>query len=167
MKHLFLVGGTMGIGKTTVCQELKKLLPNAVFLDGDWCWDADPFQVTDETKAMVQNNITYLLNSFLHCTAYENVIFCWVMHQQKIIDDLLADIDTAVCEVHAISLLCTPETLSERIGGDVSAGIRNPDVLARSLPRLPLYEALQTDKIYTDGMTPKEIAELFAEKYTK
>ena len=73
MKNLYIVGGTMGVGKTSVCQQLKKILPNSVFLDGDWCWDADPFQVTDETKAMVTDNIRYLLNNFLHCTAYENV----------------------------------------------------------------------------------------------
>ena len=59
MKTLYMVGGTMGIGKTTVCQQLKQDLPNSVFLDGDWCWDASPFQVTDETKAMVTNNICF------------------------------------------------------------------------------------------------------------
>ena len=42
----------MGVGKTTVCQKLKRLLQNSVFLDGDWCWDMDPFVVTEETKAM-------------------------------------------------------------------------------------------------------------------
>ena len=72
MKTLYMIGGTMGIGKTTVCQQLKQDLPNSVFLDGDWCWDASPFQVTDETKAMVTNNICYLLNNFLKCSAYEN-----------------------------------------------------------------------------------------------
>ncbi|WP_245249283.1 AAA family ATPase [Vagococcus allomyrinae] len=35
MKKLILIGGTMGIGKTTISQELKHLLPNSVFLDGD------------------------------------------------------------------------------------------------------------------------------------
>lgn len=71
MKRLYLIGGTMGVGKTTVCQQLKKELPNSVFLDGDWCWDADPFQVTEETKTMVLQNICYLLNSFIHCTVYD------------------------------------------------------------------------------------------------
>ena len=50
MKRLYLIGGTMGVGKTTVCQILKKQLPGSVFLDGDWCWDSSPFQVTQETK---------------------------------------------------------------------------------------------------------------------
>ncbi len=50
----------MGAGKTTVCNILKKKLKNSVFLDGDWCWDMEPFQVTEETKAMVMDNITYV-----------------------------------------------------------------------------------------------------------
>ena len=52
MKTLYMIGGTMGVGKTTVCQQLKQDLPNSVFLDGDWCWDASPFQVTEETKGI-------------------------------------------------------------------------------------------------------------------
>ena len=71
MKTLYLIGGTMGVGKTTVSQILKKRLPNAVYLDGDWCWDASPFQVTEETKAMVLDNICHLLSNFLRCSAYE------------------------------------------------------------------------------------------------
>ena len=54
MKTLYLTGGTMGIGKTAVSQQLKKALRNSVFLDGDWCWDAAPLQVTEEAKAMVR-----------------------------------------------------------------------------------------------------------------
>lgn len=57
MKTLYMIGGTMGVGKTAVCQQLKQDLQNSVFLDGDWCWDASPFQVTDETKAIVIDNI--------------------------------------------------------------------------------------------------------------
>ena len=54
-KRLFLIGGTMGVGKTSVCRQLNRDLENSVFLDGDWCWNADPFVVTDETKAMVMD----------------------------------------------------------------------------------------------------------------
>ncbi len=43
MKTLYLVGGTMGVGKTTTCKALQRLLPNSVFLDGDWCWNMRPF----------------------------------------------------------------------------------------------------------------------------
>ena len=35
MKNLFLIGGTMGVGKTTISNELKKKLDNCVYLDAD------------------------------------------------------------------------------------------------------------------------------------
>ena len=88
MKRLFLIGGTMGVGKTTVGQILKKRLPDCVFLDGDWCWEMDPFQVNDETKQMVMENICFLLKNFIRCSAYKNIVFCWVMHEQTIIDEI-------------------------------------------------------------------------------
>lgn len=63
----------------------KNDLNNSVFLDGDWCLDASPFQVTEETKAMVIRNICYMLNSFLHCSAYENVN----RTVQEIVDEIM------------------------------------------------------------------------------
>ena len=119
----------MGVGKTAVSQQLKSDLPNSVFLDGDWCWDANPFQVTNETKAMVTDNICYLLNNFLHCSAYENVIFCWVMHQQSIIDSILEKLDTQNCEVKCISLIADEASLQKRLTTDVERGIRAEDVI--------------------------------------
>ena len=115
MKNLYLIGGTMGVGKTTVCQRLKSKLNNSVFLDGDWCWDAHPFQVTEETKQMVMQNICFLLDQFIHCSAYDNIIFCWVMHEQTIIDNIIKNIDSAKCDIRLISLICSPETLRTRL----------------------------------------------------
>lgn len=63
-KTLYLVGGTMGVGKSAVCRELNRMLPASVMPDGDWCWCADPSQVTPETKRMVLDNICQLLGNF-------------------------------------------------------------------------------------------------------
>lgn len=141
----------MGVGKTSVCQSLKKALPKSVFLDGDWCWDADPFQVTEETKAMVLDNISYLLNNFLRCSAYENVILGWVMHEQAIIDSITVKLDTESCQVWCISLMADESSLRSRLEKDVEEGIRSADVIERSLARIPLYQALDTIKIDTSG----------------
>ena len=159
MKKLYLIGGTMGVGKTTVCQILKEKLPGSVFLDGDWCWDMDPFAVTEETKRMVMDNITYLLNQFLRCSVYENIIFCWVMSEQGIFDELISRVHTCGVEVKVISLVCSAEALKDRLLKDVDAGIRKADIVARSTARLPLYSALDTIKLDVSCMTPEEAAE--------
>lgn len=159
MKTLYLIGGTMGVGKTIVCQKLKNNFPNSVFLDGDWCWDADPFQVTDETKAMVLDNICHLLNNFLHCSAYENIIFGWVMHEQAIIDNILAKLDTDDCNVMCISLMVNEENLRERLSADIAKGIRTADIIDRSIARIPMYQKLSTIKIDTNGKSVSMIAD--------
>ena len=154
----------MGVGKAAVCQLLKKQLNHCVFLDGDWCWDMHPFEVNEETKQMVLANIKFLLNSFIQCSVYENIIFCWVMHEQSITDELLSAIETANCEVKVISLICREESLRERLQKDVDQGIREPEIIQRSILRLDGYKTLNTIKLdvsdISASMAAKQIASL-------
>lgn len=162
MKTLYLIGGPMGVGKTTVCRLLKKELDRAVFLDGDWCWDADPFVVNDETKAMVLDNICHVLNNFLSCTAYENIICCWVMHEQEIIDAIQSALRLQDCRVITISLVCRRDVLVSRLEKDICGGLRQPDVIGRSLDRLTCYAGLDTLKLDVSDQTPEQAVRLIA-----
>ena len=159
-KTLYLIGGPMGVGKTTVCRELNRMLPASVMLDGDWCWCADPFQVTTETKRMVLDNICHLLGNFLRCSAYENVILCWVMHERAIIDEILRRLPIEECgaEVRTVSLVAHEDELRHRIEGDMRAGIRDKEAAARSLSYLPRYRDLGTELMDTTGLMPHEVA---------
>ena len=160
MKNLILINGTMGAGKTATSRQIQKMLPKCVFLDGDWCWDASPFIVTDETKNMVQNNIGYLLNNFLNCSAYENVIFCWVMHEESIIDEILSLVQHNDYHVFKFSIACTEVALISRIKRDVENGIRSEDLIGRSIARLQNYSQMDTQKIDTTDISPEQAAQL-------
>lgn len=129
-------------------------------LDGDWCWHADPFQVTPETKLMVLDNICHLLGNFLCCSAYENVILCWVMHERAIIDEILGRLPIEECgaELRVISLIAHEDELLRRIEGDVRVGLRDEEAVARSLSYLPRYRDFDTELIDTTGLTPHEVA---------
>ena len=153
----------MGVGKTTVCQKLKMLLNDSVFLDGDWCWDMNPFKVTDETKAMVMDNICHILNNYIHCSAFDNIIFCWVIHQQSIINDIVSRLDTNNCEVKLISLICSEKQLIKRLQKDVDAKVREHDIIERSVKRLPLYDELKTIKIDVSDISADEAAKVISE----
>lgn len=158
MKQIYIIGGTMGVGKTAVSRIMKEKLNNSVFLDGDWCWDAHPFQVTEETKQMVLQNICFLLNQFIHCSAYQNIIFCWVLHEQNIIDTILTNLDRSDCLIRNVSLICDEAALRKRLMKDVAAGKREKEVIGRSVMRIPCYTALDTVKIDTNEKTPEQIA---------
>ena len=159
MKDIYFIGGTMGVGKTVTGQIIKKKLRNSVFLDGDWCWDMHPFQVTEETKRMVVENICFLLNSFINCSAYENIIFCWVMHEQAIIDDILSHLDLVNCQVHLLTLVCQEKALQKRLQKDIALGIRAADIIHRSIERIPLFEELNTIRVDVSEMLPEKAAD--------
>ncbi len=159
LKSLYLIGGPMGVGKTTVGQILKRRLDRSVLLDGDWCWDAHPFQVTEETRAMVLDNICHLLGNFLSCSAYEHVIFCWVLHRQAVIDAILSRLEPEGCRVVQAMLLCSPAALERRLRSDIAQGLRQPDVIPRALERLVCCEGLNIPKIDTTSLTPEGAAQ--------
>lgn len=158
MKRMIFVNGAMGAGKTTVCRELKEMLQPSVFLDGDWCWDMSPFVVTAETQQLVLDNICGMLNRFLACEAFENVIFCWVMHRQEIIDGILARLETGGAEYRLFTLDITEKALRERLGGDIAQGKRTPDVIARSMDRRLACQQTQGTKIDVSRISPREAA---------
>ena len=74
MKNLILMGGPMGVDKTAACQLLKRRLGRCVFLDGDWCWDMHPFQVTEETKPWCW--IIFVPCSAIFCVAPPMITYC-------------------------------------------------------------------------------------------
>lgn len=158
MKRLIFINGTMGVGKTSTSRELQKILSNCIFLDGDWCWDMSPFIITNETKQMVVDNISYMLNNFIACSAYNNIIFCWVMHEQRIIDDILSRINSGDYQLYKFSLVCSQEALTERITLDVKRGVRTIDVLERSIPRMQNYLSMDTLKINVTDINAKYAA---------
>lgn len=143
MKHVYLIGGPMGIGKSTICNQLNQDLDHSVFLDGDWCWNMDPFIVNQDTKNMVLDNITHCLNNFIHTPGIENIIFCWVMHKQDIINQIIQKLDTEGVDIHLISLICEKEELIKRM----LINRRDNQTIRKSLQYLELYKDLDTQKI--------------------
>jgi len=158
MKKLVLVNGTMGVGKTTVCSLLLKQLQPAVFLDGDWCWNMNPFIVNDETKEMVLKNISFVLNSFLGCSEYRYVIFCWVMHRPEILADLLSRLVLKDVSVYKFTLMASEAALIRRLEKDTAEGRREPGGLPRSMERMGLYEGMDTIKIDVSERTAAQAA---------
>jgi broad-specificity NMP kinase len=155
MKNLIIVGGPMGVGKNSACRELLNRTDKAVWLDGDWCWTMHPWQVDSETRAMVERNIIDLLRSFLACSAYETVIFDWVLHTDALTHVILAGLRDLECRVVRVSLVCSPEELRARLVGEG----RSPAAVDESLERLSLYCSLEAPCLDTTGLTVSQVAD--------
>jgi len=148
----------MGVGKSTVCKILLDKLKPGIYLDGDWCWNMNPFIISEENKAMVLDNITHLLKNYLHNSSYKYIVFCWVIHQEDILNQILEPLTDLDFELYKISLVCSETTLRKRLEKDIQNGMRTVDVINRSVQRLPLYDKMNTVKINVSHLTPQETA---------
>lgn len=160
MKKLIIINGTMGAGKSTVCRQLLSDLTPGVYLDGDWCWNMNPFVVTDENKAMVLDNIAFLLNSFLNNSGYEYILFCWVIQEEYIFGEILKRLNTHDFNLHKFTLTCSEEALKERLLRDIDSGVRQTEIVKRSIARLPLYKRMDTVKVDVSDITARQAAAL-------
>ena len=159
MKKLIMINGTMGVGKTAVCERLYKRLKHSVRLDGDWCWMMHPFTPSEENRNMVEDNIVYLLNNFLQNPSFEYVLFNWVLHIEDIMDRILHRLIDIEFKVIKITLLCSEEALKERISKDIVKGVRGEEAVFRSLERLALYRNMNTIKLDTTHYTIEDTVE--------
>lgn len=162
MKNFIIINGTMGVGKSETSRDLKKQLSNCVFLDGDWCWNMNPVQINDVTKKMVMDNIVYILRNFLTCPDFDNVIFCWDLHKESMIDEMMERLEGLEFKCHKYSLVCTEEALAKRIGIDFAEGRRTENILEKSLKWLHNYYEMNTEKIDVTSQSSWQAASYIA-----
>lgn len=159
MKTLYLIGGPMGVGKTTIGEVLSTKLLKSTFLEGDYGWKGIPFVLNDENKKKVLANVIEMVNDAFK--TYENVVLAWVMDEQWIIDSIINGLNEKFIDVVSISLIARPYVIKNRLKEDFRSGKRQDDgVIERSLKRLPLYEKLNTRKIDTTYLTIDETVEM-------
>ena len=159
MKRLILINGTMGVGKSAVSRCIQRLLPACALLDGAWCWNVYPFSVTEESKRRVIDHIVTVLSGYLGCADVENLVFCWVMQRRGVAESVRGLRPRGVGKGGRLWLTASPGGVAARLRGDIAAGLRDEDVIARSVAYLPLYaQDMGSVKITTDGLTASEVA---------
>ncbi len=87
-----------------------------------------------------------------------NIVFCWVMHEQCIIDTIISRLNTNICRIISISLLCSRQALAQRLESDIVRGMRSADIIERSAARIPLFQKLDTVKIDTTDRSVEDVA---------
>ena len=80
----------------------------------------------------------------------------------EIVQALLERLDGESFRLTHLSLVCSPQELRRRLEKDVAAGLREEEVIPRSLARLPLYAGAGGRLLPVDGLTPEETARQIA-----
>lgn len=154
-KKLIFIGGAPGIGKSTVAGFLIKDLENCVWLDGDDLWRMNPFLVDENTKAMVEKNIGFVLNSFLR-EHFSYILFTWVLRSDSIKDTILSGLGQADFDFMHFTLICDEKTLKERLSTDADR-ITDHSLAIKRLEQSKNGKALKVD---TGNKTPSELASM-------
>ncbi|MBN1684210.1 MAG: GNAT family N-acetyltransferase [Gammaproteobacteria bacterium] len=153
-KKLVMIGGPMGVGKTSICKKLYQMVNRSVWLDGDWCWMMHPWKFSKRNKEMVLDHITYLLNNYLKNPYFKVVIFDWILHQENIYQDILSKLSESRFDLCKFSLVAEREVLRNRLLHDE----RDEQVAEDSIARLKCYDTLEAIKINTSKLTPTQTA---------
>lgn len=159
MKRLIFIGGTMGVGKTTLAKALMTKLPSAVYLDGDWCWYTNPWILNEETRKIVILNSRDMLKRFIEAKSYETIIFTWILYDNAIIKEILDGLPMELVKFYNISLVASEEEIVKRLKNDIDAGLRPQIVIPRSMERLKHYKDVDSIHVDTTNKSKEKVLE--------
>lgn len=94
---------------------------------------------------MVIDNAIYLLNNFLKNDNFENVIFCWVRHQQEIIDGILQKLNSKY-NFYNFSLVANEDVIRNRFDKDCNGEYLELKVKV-SMEKIKFYNTVDSIKI--------------------
>lgn len=126
MKNILFLCGPNGIGKTTICKEIIKKLPNSAYVDSDPCRMMNPFILNDDTIPTIAKNISDLLINYLKCPIVNTVVFSYGFHgrRREVFQRVLLEISKMEHEFIPFLLWCSEEENINRMNFDNRSTIR-------------------------------------------
>lgn len=151
-QKLIILSGSPCVGKSTAGDILFRSYENSAYLDGDWCWCVNPFDLDDPRLREGDRAMSAVLSNYLRLD-FEYVVFCSVVAMyENIREGILRDIAGEGYRVIGFTLTCSEETLRERHS---KRGDKNE--CSMEWLHLPHYPGDHV--IYTDGKTPGQVAQ--------
>lgn len=120
MKNILFLCGPNGIGKTTICKEIIKQLPNSAYVDSDPCRIMNPFVLNEDTIPTIAKNISNLLINYLKCPIVNTVVFSYGFHgrRREVFQRILSDISKSGHDFIPFLLWCSEEENINRLNVD-------------------------------------------------
>ena len=84
------------------------------------------------------------------------------LQEDAIWQGIAANLPLQNVAVHRVTLTVSEQALRLRLQRDVDAGLRAPDVIERSVARLPLYDRVRTVKLDVSSCTARQAAQQIA-----
>ena len=159
---IIIINGSLGVGKSSVADELHRKFDKSVHLDGDSIGDVHPFEIYDDARISHLYRILELLIDFHQKNGYLNFVINYVFESPKSLHGLLDLLHPLDSSIHTYWLICDAEEQARRIRR------RQRDDLEWELKRFVELQQIQAKaarrgfigkEVDTTGMTSMEVAE--------
>jgi len=159
---IIIINGSLGVGKTSVADQLHYKFDKSVHLDGDFIGDVHPFEIYDDARIDHLYRSLELLIGFHQKNGYHNFVINYVFESseslQKLLD-LLLPLDSSI---HTFWLTCDEEEQARRIRNRGREEIQwelNRFVELQRIQRKASQHGFIGKEVDTTRLTSKEAAE--------
>lgn len=135
---IIIINGSLGVGKSSVSEELHWKFDKSIHLDGDHIGNVHPFEIYDPERIDHLYRTLALLIGFHQQNEYHNFVINYVFESAESLKDLLDLILPLDTEIHTYWLTCEKEVQATRIQG------RNRDSLDWELDRFVELQGIQS-----------------------
>jgi chloramphenicol 3-O-phosphotransferase len=159
---IIIINGSVGVGKTSVAEELHWKFDKSVHLDGDHIGDVHPFEIYDEARIQHLYRTLALLVGFHQQNGYSNFVINYVFESPGSLQELLDLLQPLEASIHTYWLTCTAEEQASRIRS------RGSTYLDWELNRFVELQRIQAEaaqlgfigvEVDTTSLTSAEVAE--------
>lgn len=112
---IIIINGSLGVGKSSVAEELQYKFDKAVHLDGDYIGDVHPFEIYDDARISHLYRTLELLIGFHQKNGYHNFVINYVFESPESLHELISLLRPLDLSIHTYWLTCDEEEQARRI----------------------------------------------------
>jgi broad-specificity NMP kinase len=159
---IIIINGSLGVGKSSVADELHSKFDKSVHLDGDYIGDVHPYEIYDDARIDHLYRTLELLIGFHQENGYHNFVINYVFESSDSLQDLLELLRPLDPVIHTYWLTCDEKEQAKRIQG------RRRSELEWELSRFIELQQIQAKaaqqgfigkEVGTTGLSSAEVAE--------
>lgn len=112
---IIIINGSLGVGKSSVADQLHYQFDKSIHLDGDCIGDVHPFEIYDDARISHLYHTLELLIGFHQKNGYQHFVINYVFETPESLQQLLKLLHPLDARIHTYWLTCDETEQAKRI----------------------------------------------------